>query len=81
MGKVPCLEKVFSCFIDHRLTSFREGDLAANHIANARTNVVMHSQVGVWGERNFGSSQFVLTVKLNQMAENNLFKLDGRRPG
>ena len=41
--------------------------------------MVMHSQVGVWGKRNFGSSQFVLTVKLNQMAENNLFELDGRR--
>ena len=53
-GRFPVSKKYSRCLIDRRLTSFREGDLAANHIANARTNVVMHSQVGVWGKRNFG---------------------------
>jgi hypothetical protein len=38
-------------------TSFGEGDLAGKDIANAWANMVMHSEVSPWGERNFGGSR------------------------
>ena len=72
MWKVPRLE-------DRGLTSFSESDLAGKHIPNAGTNVVMGAAVSLWSKRHFGGSQFELTVKLNQMAEDNLFEFDCRR--
>ena len=59
--------------------SLSEGDLAGKHIPNPGPNVVMHSEVGPWGKRHFGGSQFELIVKFSQMAEDNLFEFDFRR--
>ena len=39
----------------------------------------MYSDVAAWGKREFGGSYFELTVKLSQMAEDNLLDLDLRR--
>jgi hypothetical protein len=39
----------------------------------------MHSEVCLWGKRHLGGAQFELTVKLSQVAEDNLFEFDYRR--
>jgi hypothetical protein len=39
----------------------------------------MRSEVRPWGKREFGGSQFELTVKLSQMAEGNFVEFDHRR--
>jgi hypothetical protein len=35
------------------------------HITNAGANVVMRSEIGIWGKRHFGGSQFELAVELS----------------
>jgi hypothetical protein len=40
---------------------------------------LMHSEVGAWGKRHFGGSQFELTIKFSQVAKDNLFEFDYRR--
>jgi len=69
MCEVPRFKKIIPSFVDRRLASLSECDLAENHISNPRANVVMHSEVGLWGKRHFRGSQFELTVELSQVAE------------
>src|SRR5262245_16127601 len=79
MCEVPGLKKVLTSFINRLLTSLSECKFAGNHISNSGPNVVMDSDVAVWGKREFGGAQFELTVKLTQVAEDNLLDFDLRR--
>jgi hypothetical protein len=78
MCEVPRFKKIVPSFIDRRLPSYSEGDLAGKHIPNSGANVVMHSEVALWGKCHFGGSQFELTVELSQVTKDNLFEFDYR---
>jgi hypothetical protein len=71
VGEISCLKVGVAGFIDRLLTSLSEYKFAGNNIPNPGTNMVMHSEVGVWSKCEFGGSQFELTVKLSQVAEDN----------
>src|SRR5262249_15017514 len=58
MCEVPGLKIVLTSFINRLLTSLSECKLAGNHISNSGPNVVMDSNVAVWGKRRFGCAQF-----------------------
>jgi hypothetical protein len=79
MCEVPRFKEIVPSLVDRRPPSLSEGDFAGKHIPNPGPNVVMHSEVGPWGKRQFGGSQFELIVKLSQMAEDHLFEFDFRR--
>jgi len=79
MCEVSRFKKIVPSLIDRRLPSLGEGDLAGKHIPNPGSCVVMHSEVCLWGKRHLGGAQFELTVKLSQVAEDNLFEFDYRR--
>src|SRR5262245_25850179 len=49
-------QKILAGFIDRLLASLCECGLAGNHISNSGPNVVMHSDVAVWGKREFGGA-------------------------
>src|SRR5262249_34208337 len=76
--EIPCFKIVLASFIDRLLASLSECKLAGNHISNSGANVVMYSDVAVWGKREFGGSYFELTVKLRQVAKDDLLDLDLR---
>ena len=79
MCEVSRFKKIVPSLIDRRLPSLGEGDLAGKHTPNPGASVVMHSEVGLWGKRHLGGAQFELTVKLRQVAEDNLIEFDFRR--
>src|SRR5215831_12465581 len=54
--EVPCFKKVLAGFIDCLLAPLSESKLAGNHISNSGPNVVMDSDVAVWGKREFGGA-------------------------
>jgi hypothetical protein len=64
MCEVPRFKETVPSLVDRRPPALSEGDLAGKHIPNPGPNVVMHSEVGPWGKRQFGGSQFELIVKL-----------------
>src|SRR5262245_50571882 len=70
--EVPGLKIVLTSFIDRLLACLSECELAGNHISNAGPNVVMDSDVAVWGKPEVGGEQFGRTHKLHQVAEDNL---------
>src|SRR5262245_59301193 len=78
MCEVPGLKIVLASFIDRLLTPLSKCKLASNHIANSRPNVMMYPDVAVWGKREFGGAQLEPTVKLSQVAEDNLVDFDLR---
>src|SRR5262249_25660424 len=54
--EVPGLKIVLASFIDRLLACLSECEFAGNHISNAGPNVVMDSDVAVWGKREFGGA-------------------------
>jgi hypothetical protein len=76
MCEVPRFKEIVPSLVDRRSPALSEGDFAGKHIPNPGPNVVMHSEVGPRGKRQFGGSQFELIVKLSQMAEDHLFEFD-----
>src|SRR5262244_2453505 len=79
MREVPRFEIIVSSLIDSGVATLSECELAGKNIPNPGPNVMMHSEIGAWSERKFGGAHFVLTVKLNQVAEGNLLEFDLRR--
>src|SRR5207245_9457740 len=55
-GEVPGLKIVLASFIDRLLASLSECELAGNNISNSGPNVVMDSDIAVWGKREFGGA-------------------------
>jgi hypothetical protein len=76
MCEVTCFKEIVPSLVDHRPPSLSERDLAGKHVPNPGSNVVVYSEVGPWGKRQFGGSQFELIVKISQMAEDHLFEFD-----
>ena len=74
MCDVTRFKEIISGVIDRCFASLSECELAGNHISNSWANVVMDSEVGIWGECHFGGPHFELTVKLLQVAEDNLIE-------
>jgi hypothetical protein len=56
VGEVPGLKIVLASFIDRLLASLSECELAGNHVSNSGPNVVMDSDIAVWGKRDFGGA-------------------------
>src|SRR6516164_3629770 len=79
MCEVSRFKKIIPSFIHRCPTTLSEGELTGKNISNPRPNVVMHPKVSVRGKRYFGGSQSELTVKLGEVAENNLVEFDLRR--
>ena len=79
MCDVPRFKKILPSLIDRSLTCLSERELSGKHISDAGANVVMLSEVGFWGKRHFGDSQFELAVELSEVAGDNLLKFDHRR--
>jgi len=66
MREVACFKIVVSGFVDRCLPPFSERELAGYYISNPRSDVVMHSKVGSWLEREFGGSYFEFAVQLSR---------------